>query len=51
MSEVKVEIAKLNDVDDIAEIACQTGKKHEETLPSYFKSNDANGQKNICNNP
>ena len=45
MNEVKVEIAKLNDVDDIAEIAYQTGRKHQEALSNYFKSSNVERQK------
>lgn len=45
MSEVKIEIAKVEDVSVIAEIAYQTGKKHEEILPNYFKLSSAEGQK------
>ena len=44
MSEVKIEIAKVEDVLDIAEIAYQTGKIHEEVLPNYFKLSDAKGK-------
>ena len=44
MSEVKIEIAKVEDVSAIAEIAYQTGKKHEEILPNYFKPSNAEGQ-------
>lgn len=45
MSEVKIEVAKIEDVSAIAEIANQTGKKHEEILPNYFKPSNAEGQK------
>ena len=44
MGEVKIEIATIDDVSDIAEIACQTGKIHEEVLPNYFKPSDAKGK-------
>ena len=44
MSEVKIEIAKVEDVSAIAEIAYQTGKKHEEVMPDYFKPSNAEGQ-------
>ena len=45
MSVVKVEIAKIEDVSVIAEIAYQTGKKHEEILPNYFRKSNAEGQR------
>ena len=45
MSEVKIEVAKSEDVSDIAKIAYQTGKKHEEILPNYFKPSNEVRQK------
>lgn len=40
MSEVKVEIAILNDAEDIARISYQVGKMHDEAVPEYFKPTD-----------
>lgn len=38
MSEVKIEIAKIEDAESIARIAFQVAKMHDEALPEYFKS-------------
>lgn len=45
MNEVKVEVAKPEDVEDVAELAYQTGKIHEKILPNYFKQSNAENQK------
>lgn len=37
MSEVKIEIAKVEDAEDIAKIAYQVAQLHDEALPEYFK--------------
>lgn len=37
MSEVKIEIAKAEDAEDIANIAYQVAKMHDDTMPDYFK--------------
>ena len=38
MSEVKVEIATVEDAEDIAKIAYQVAKMHDEAMPEYFKT-------------
>ena len=37
MQSVKIEIADLNDAVEIAEIAYQVAKQHDEAVPEYFK--------------
>lgn len=44
MSKVKIEIATLDDVPAIAELAYQTGKTHEDAYPDYFKPSSVQGQ-------
>lgn len=38
MADIKIEIAKLDDAEEIAKIAYQVAKLHDEALPQYFKS-------------
>ena len=37
MDEIKIEIAKVEDAEDIAKIAYQVAQLHDEALPEYFK--------------
>ena len=47
MSEVKIEIAKIEDVSKIAELAYQTSKTHEAAYPDYFKPSDVEGNASL----
>lgn len=44
MSNVNIEIATLDDVQRIAELAYETGKVHEKMAPQYFKPCSVVGQ-------
>jgi len=37
MNKIDVEIAKIEDAEDIAEIAYQVARLHDEAMPEYFK--------------
>lgn len=47
MSEIKIEIATIDDVSVIAELAYQTGKTHEDAYPDYFKPSSVQVQASL----
>lgn len=47
MSEVKIEIATINDVPAIAELLYQTAKTREDTYPDYFKPSSVQAQASL----